>query len=55
MSNEKTLPQIDAEKTEAGAKRARYAAYVQRIREMEMKKRPGKADEGAEKKGGAAL
>ena len=46
MSNEKILPQMEVEQAADGARRARYAAYIQRIRRLGMRKAEyGKAEE----------
>ena len=54
MSETKVMPQIEAESVSKGAQRARYTAYMQCVRKLEMKAKENKASrEKAARVGGA--
>lgn len=55
MSNEKIIPQIEMDQATNGAMRARYTAYVQHIRRLEMRKAASEKHDKTEKTGGTAL
>lgn len=56
MSNEKIMPQVDAEQVSKGAQKARYTAYMQCVRKMERKARAERLSrEKAARMGGAAV
>ena len=37
MTEKKNMPQVETESTSKGAQRARYTAYIQCVRKLEMK------------------
>ena len=54
MSENRNLPQVEVESRSAGAQRARYTAYMQCVRKLEMKAKENKASrEKAARVGGA--
>ena len=53
MTEIKYMPQVETESTSKGAQRARYTAYMQCVRKLEMKEGKEKEVHGGSERGGA--